>query len=248
MDNKKFIAGGLSGIVEVSLTHPLDYMKIKSQEYKQLNKTKKNFFKEISPNGFRSFYSGYIPRVMGIIPMRLAFWGSQDATREFLLNNNINTHFNFLLIALSGGFAQSLVDNQAEIIKISQMTNMPRKQLWKTLIKFRGFNANLIRNIGFTTCISYFCFNDNFQHVSTVDKFKYAGIGAVIGGVLTQPFDYVKTQKQRENDPRGMMEIIKTTARKNPLQLYSGGLYRASLGFCNMGIGFVAFDFIKKFL
>ena len=47
MDNKKFIAGGLSGIVEVSLTHPLDYMKIKSQEYKQLNKTKKNFFKEI---------------------------------------------------------------------------------------------------------------------------------------------------------------------------------------------------------
>ena len=37
MDQKKFIAGGLSGIIEASLTHPLDYMKIKSQEYNQLN-------------------------------------------------------------------------------------------------------------------------------------------------------------------------------------------------------------------
>ena len=33
VDNKKYISGGLSGIIEVICTHPLDYIKTKKQEY-----------------------------------------------------------------------------------------------------------------------------------------------------------------------------------------------------------------------
>ena len=37
MDYKKYLSGGLSGIVEVTFTHPLDYIKtIKQQYYKTI--------------------------------------------------------------------------------------------------------------------------------------------------------------------------------------------------------------------
>ena len=32
IDNKKYIAGGLSGIIEVIATHPLDYIKTKKRK------------------------------------------------------------------------------------------------------------------------------------------------------------------------------------------------------------------------
>ena len=35
MESNKFIAGALSGIIEVVLTHPIDFLKIKSQEFSQ---------------------------------------------------------------------------------------------------------------------------------------------------------------------------------------------------------------------
>ena len=34
--NKKYICGGLSGIIEVLVTHPLDYIKTKNQEHSQI--------------------------------------------------------------------------------------------------------------------------------------------------------------------------------------------------------------------
>ena len=42
LDYKKYMSGGLSGIIEVVCTHPLDYIKTKKQEYTQIQKIDKN--------------------------------------------------------------------------------------------------------------------------------------------------------------------------------------------------------------
>jgi len=248
MDTNKFIAGGLSGITEVLMTHPIDYMKTKSQEYKQTGKSFNNFYKEIAPYGIRSYYSGLIPRILGIIPMRLTFWGIQDNTKTLLENKHINSKYNFVLIAITGGTTQTLIDNQIEIIKIGQMTNSPKTEIMKSLLKFRGFNTSLVRNIGFTSCLSYFCFTKIEDNDTIYNKLKYAAYGGALGSIITQPFDYVKTQKQRCNDERPMMKILIETYKESPKKLYTGGLYRMGLSLLTMSIGFTSYDSFKKIL
>ena len=248
METKKFIAGGLSGFIEVTLTHPIDYLKVKRQEFKQTGHSLKNFYKDITPNGFRSLYTGYLPRLAGIVPMRFVFWGSQDTTRQLLLNNNINTSFNFLFIGITGAFFQTIVDNQAEIIKISRISNISKEQTYKAIIKFQGFNTCLLRNIGFNTCISYLCFNDGIEDKNAFEKMKNAAFGGLVGSLLTHPIDYVKTHKHRTIDKRSMITILQEIVSENPRQLYTGGMFRAISNFSTMGIGFVCYDFIKGYL
>ena len=221
---------------------------MKRQEYKQTGHTMKNFYKNIAPNGVKSFYTGYLPRVCGVIPMRLAFWGSQDITTDFLKINNINTPYNFLLVGMSGGFFQSVVDNQVEILKISRISNIPRKDMYRSLMRFQGFNTTLVRNIGFTSCLSFFCFTGDMEDKSLIEKMRNGAVGGMLGSILTQPIAYVKTYKHRSSDQRGMVTILMETFRENPKKLYTGGILRAISNFSTMGIGFVSYDFIKKYL
>lgn len=248
MEYKKFVAGGLSGLIEISLTYPMDYLKVKRQEFKQTGQPLKNFYRDISPNGVRSFYTGYLPRVAGIVPMRFAFWGSQDTTRQLLINNNIDTSFNFLFIGISGAFFQTIIDNQAEIMKISRISNIPREEMINALMRFQGFNTSLVRNMGFNSCISYLCFNGGMEDKTLFEKMEISALGGLVGSLLTQPIDYVKTYKHRTNNKRPMITILKEAVRENPKQLYAGGMFRAISNFSTMGIGFVCYDFIKSYI
>ena len=81
-DTKKYISGGLSGIIEVLFTHPVDYIKTQKQIYTQ-NKINIGFFKYLTRN---SFYSGIIPRIAGVAPMRFVFWGVQDSSYNYTTN------------------------------------------------------------------------------------------------------------------------------------------------------------------
>lgn len=247
MDNNKFIAGAFSGIIEVFLTHPLDFIKTKSQEFNQKNKSRKfNYY--LKKSGIKNYYSGIFPRLCGVVPMRLTFWGVQDNTKLLLEKNKIKTKYNYLFIAFVGGTAQTLIDNQIEIIKIGSMTNSSKENIFKSLISFRGFNSTLIRNVGFASILSYFCFNKIKENDDFFTKFKYSALGGFLGSIITQPLDYVKTQKQRCNDERATFNILKDTIKVSPIKLYSGGIYRCILSVFTMGIGFTSYEIIKKLL
>ena len=243
IDIKRFLAGGLSGFIEVLVTHPIDYIKIKKQEYKQLGK---DF--DLKTLGIRNLYTGLFPRLIGVAPMRVIFWGTQDTTKLFLENNDINTRYNFIIIGGVSSFFQTIIDNQIELYKIARITNVSNKNLIENLLKFKGFNANLLRNFGFTSCVSYLCFNN--QNLNTnFEKFSYAAMGGLIGSISTQPIDYIKTQQQRSNDKRSIYKILKNTIKDDYRKLYAGSFYRSILSISSMGIGFLAYDFlIKKLL
>lgn len=75
IDKQKYIAGGLSGIIEVIITHPLDYIKTKEHEYVQKGITNKDFYNNIIKKNPINLYQGITPRLIGILPMRCVFWG-----------------------------------------------------------------------------------------------------------------------------------------------------------------------------
>ena len=240
MDLNKFYAGGLSGIIEVILTHPIDYLKTKKQQYKQLGSEY-----DIKKIKIKNIYTGLFPRLIGVAPMRVIFWGTHDTTKYFLEKKNIKTKYNFLFIGLNGAFFQTIIDNQIELYKIAKITNIKNAELIKNLMNFKGFYANLLRNIGFSSSVAYFCFN-NKNLESNIDKFSFAAFGGLIGSLITQPLDYVKTQQQRSNDKRSIYEIVNYTIKDDYKKLFSGGFYRLILSVSTMGIGFLAYDFIIK--
>jgi len=229
---EKFIAGGLSGIIEVLGTHPFDYIKTQMQYNNkfQLNKIK-----------FTQLYTGIIPRVIGVAPMRLVFWGMQDTTSCYLFYQKINTPFNFLIIGSISAFCQTIIDNQIEQLKIAQITN--KKFAIKNLITtFNGFQPTLYRNMIFASSISYFCFNKKLT--TTHEKIIYPMIGSFIGTILSQPLDYVKTIKQSTNCNDSIIQIMK----KNKNNLFIGGFYRSSLSIISMSIGFFVYNELLSFM
>ncbi len=78
-----FIAGGLSGFCEVTTSHPLDVVKTAMQDkaghkhHNDISKVRKGPFRYLIDRyrrgGIPHLYRGYIPRVIGILPMRDTF-------------------------------------------------------------------------------------------------------------------------------------------------------------------------------
>ena len=242
MDICKYIAGGLSGVIEVILTHPLDYIKTKKQNYIQ-NGNKYYFYKELINEKKFHFYRGVKPRIIGVAPMRLLFWGVQDSIYEFCRQQNNNILFSSLSAGIIGGSCQTLIDNPIEIYKVKKMTN--QKIIFKDiLLKNYGFSSTLLRNCCFGSCLTLICFDKKDKDNLTL--FAYSALGGMVGSIVTQPIDYVKTQQQINNDNRNTFSILRQTFKENPYKLYAGGFNRALLSFCSMGIGFVVYNRIYK--
>lgn len=245
-----YLAGGVSGLIEVLITHPLDYIKTSHQLFVQKNKNKnEHFYTYLKKNTkLSNYYTGISSRIIGVVPMRLVFWGTQNATKNILEQNNINKWYNFLIIGTTSGILQTTIDNQVEIIKTSFME---KKQInFKNLLKFNGFMPTLYRNVIFVNILSSVCYN--FEFKDSKEKFFYSSTGGLIASFITQPLDYVKTLKQSQEKEiifknhnfkkMNTYQIISILYKDNPKILFTGGLIRGSLSFCSMGIGFTIFS------
>lgn len=207
--------------------------------------------------GISHLYRGYLPRVLGVIPMRSMFWGAQSTTYSYLHPHIANENIRVTLAGIAGGTAQTLVDNPIEVIKTRQITSshmqsksmipIPFKPNSSNLPRFPGFIPTLSRNIGFMVVLTQFTTIDD--HDSYLCKFGLAGVGGFVGSVLTQPIDYIKTRMQSANyDGKSALRILSETVRKDPRILMVGTMPRATLGFVNMGVGYLGFTlFINVF-
>ena len=225
-----YLAGALSGIIEVTCTHPLDYIKTKTQQKVPI----RDILRQTNTS---LYYSGYGPRVIGIIPTRLTFWGCQNSMQTLLDRNQIRHWTNFIWIGSVTAYFQTWIDTPIEVMKIAYMN-----QSICTSSLFKGFYPTLYRNIVFTNCVVYASQHHKSKPLSEQTKtsaFLYAGLGGFIGSVLSQPLDYVKTQKQLPYpDSRSMVTMI----TQEPIQsLFRGGGLRALLGMSTMSIGYCVY-------
>ena len=109
MDLKyNIIAGSISGLCEVLITHPLDYLKTQLQ----YNNNK------FSPKSY-NLYRGITPRIFGVVPMRTIFWTTLEGSKYYLPDNLGADRL--ILSGLIAGIAQSAIDIPIENMKIQRM-------------------------------------------------------------------------------------------------------------------------------
>lgn len=244
-----YVAGSISGVVEVALTHPIDVIKTKIQQH-SADGTRFTL-NDIRTNGFRSLYSGIFTRMAGITPMRAMYWGTQDLVNKQLpiLHPEISDSTRLVAAGVGAGFTQSLVDAPIEYMKTQQIRhNSTALSSVLKQIKFKGFGPTLYRNSSFAGIFSYIANSDDLRveerlscmgmndKMASITKFGVAGF---ISSFLTQPLDYYKTYAQTfDNIPhKQIIADIKSVAAYDPTILWKGAVPRAVLGFCTMSIG-----------
>jgi len=225
MDDLKYniIAGSLSGLCEVLITHPLDYLKTLLQ-YNNNNR--------ISCKTY-NFYRGITPRIFGVVPMRTIFWTTLESSKYYL-PDTIKDADRLILSGLFAGIAQSIIDIPIENMKIQRMIR--HKRLCDINL-YNGSSVTITRNVGFAIILNLFLHIGNDHNDKSIDFFR-AGIGAVIASIITQPLDYFKTQIQSN---KKVYDI-------RPKALFSGYLSRASMSFINMSIGYTVFSTINNLI
>lgn len=175
MDNIR--NSSISAIIELLVTHPLDY-------YKTL---KQNNIKNIPQKLIKNPYIGIGSRLGGIVPMRIVFWSSF----EYLKNKKCSSY----LLPLGVSSAQTILDVPIEHIKINQMNNKKILYIPKNFLK--GALYHYHRNILFAY---------GFYGGSLILPKKYNNpflsglIGGLIGSVISHPFDCLKTHYQTSNE------------------------------------------------
>ena len=245
--NSIIIASSISGIIEVCVSHPLDRIKTQMQIVALNNSSQINIISIIKniyhTNKLKGFYVGILPRLIGIVPMRLTYWSTMTFSSNYFLHNNASNLTLNLLPGLITGIAQSIIDNPIEVMKIKLMAKNPNiKMNMKINIKinnlYQGFGYLLGRNILFAIPVAH-----SIKTYGKENPFLAGAIGGLIGSIISHPFDVIKTEKQRHtyNHIHNPSQI---TLRK----LFTGLSMRCSLSFVNMGVGFVVFNYINNTL
>uniref|UniRef100_A0A6C0AVX1 Mitochondrial carrier protein n=1 Tax=viral metagenome TaxID=1070528 RepID=A0A6C0AVX1_9ZZZZ len=252
MDNniKPYINGGISGIIEITLVHPIEYFKTLKQYKKNNNNNFFTFVKNAyNTGGIRSLYYGYLPRLIGVVPMRTIFWGTMYASDKNLQNKSINPLYKYCLSGLLVGSIQTLIDCPIESLKTQMMTTS--NSSYK--INFNGFTPNLLRNIGFVTIFNASKNSIKDNYLSTrkninLDNIFIGCISGITASILTQPFDYIKTKMQENKIVKvPMRKIIYLTLKNKPMLFFSGTVSRCSITCISMSIGLYIFELLNSF-
>ena len=214
MDNLNLKGIVISSLLSEISTHPVEYIKTARQ-----NKKKISLIQFIN-NPFK----GFVSRLIGTLPMRGIYFNLTN----YFNNKKYNPVVSGCLISL----AQTSVDYPMEVTKTQRIINNYNwKNAFKSVNHSPSLGYHLIRNQIFATSVSSFI-------SSNETKYLNAGIGALTGAALSQPFDSLKTWFQSGN---------KTFPYKWKLRdYYRGGLYRCLSSLIGLNIGWVSFNYFKN--
>ena len=221
----------VSSIIESTITHPIDVIKIHKQTSQPI------LYK------FKTLYSGYIPRALGNIPSRTIFLFSQDYLHTYFnskKNYEVSKKSQCIIIPLLAGFSQTLIDTPVEVLKMNQVMNV------KNTFLYKGFLPHFFRNFIFVLCVYNFKqfgisnsnrSQDNSWGSNYLNTALYGAIGGVIGSYVSHPLDTLKTCIQSNRSYKHF--TIK--------DYYKGCHLRAGMGMINMFVSLYVFEIMKKF-
>jgi len=120
-------------------------------------------------------FVGVKPKLIGLVPMRMCFWLGLDYCNK--------KKYNLLKTSMFMGSTQTLIDYPLEQLKINKMFNSVPKNYLGAFLPHYG------RNLIFVYSFLYF-------KNSTNNPFLGGAIGGVVGSILSQPLDCLKTHYQ----------------------------------------------------
>ena len=222
----------VSSIIESTITHPIDVIKIHKQTSQPILYT------------FKTLYSGYIPRALGNIPSRTLFLFSQDYLHTYFnckKNYEISKNTQSIIIPLLAGFAQTLIDTPVEVLKMNQVMSV------KNTFLYKGFLPHFYRNFIFVLCVYNFkqvAINNSISNSlgtssssSYLNTALYGAVGGVVGSYVSHPLDTIKTciQSNRSYQHFTLKDY------------YKGCHLRAGMCMINMFVSLYVFEIMKRF-
>ena len=243
--NNILLSASLSGIIEIFSTHWIDRIKTEMQK-QTMEKNKKISIVETSKliynnGGLKNFYAGLVPRLLGVLPMRLVYWTSMTKSQQLLSDKP--KHIKYLFSGIIVGSCQTIIDNPIEVMKIKLMFDKT-KILSHLKYSYVGFNPCIIRNVIFATCVG-----TTINETPNTHTLISGGIGGIIGSILSQPFDVIKTEMQKHKSyNQKTFSYLYKEFTKNPSNLWTGLSMRCLLSCFAMSIGFYSFTTFQSLL
>lgn len=197
----------ISGLIELIITHPIDYFK---------NLYQKKIPKPINVI-LKNPFLGITPKLIGVIPMRVIFWSSLDYCKS--------NKYSPLIIPMITSSLQTIIDYPLEQRKMNLIFQPKQLNYFKAILPHYG--RNLLFAYGFFNTTQY----------SGIDNaFLSGALGGLIGSVISQPLDGLKTHYQS-----GQLSYPQWILK----DYYRGTIARASICLISMSVGFSIFSLLK---
>lgn len=267
MDNKTkntLVAGSISGIIEATMTWPMENIKTRMQLKNGNNLKVRDIYPIIQKEGLLSVYRGLTPILASNIPKIgvrfLAFEKVNDKINELNPNSKLNSLYAGLV---SGLIESTLVTVPSETIKTKYIE---RKNTTLTKIMheegIRGMYKGYFSTAG-RQCMnqsSRFFFYQNYKDIfaKTYPNREFGKLESFVGGTtagllsvfVSQPFDVMKTKGQSyEDGKKSLTDIMKIVKDEHGMRgFWRGSIPRILRVAPGQGVMFLTYDTIIKYL
>lgn len=194
--SKPFFVGIASGCIGAVFSQPFDVLKNHMQTYanKSLRQITHNIYKQY---GWRGFFSGLVPQVIGLGPDKGLVLGTFTITHYFMRKHHYGEHVTNITAGALSGVSQSFVANPTGFAKIQrQIYNVPLWNFVKTTPishYYYGMPSCIARDIVFGA-VFFGMYNHYIDKSSHPLKAFGVSLGCTIPAVfLATPFDTLRT-------------------------------------------------------
>lgn len=231
-----FIKGGVSGVIGVIITQPMDVIKNNIQYYSSINGNKTNVLSIsrsiYNQTGFNGMYRGLAVQILTFAPEKAWIMMLYNLTQKFIEDNKItNIAKSHLIGGVVAGFGQTLISNPTAYLKIHRQLNGTHviDNLRKTSVMtlYSGMKWSLIRDIKFNSLLFYSQYQLSQPSDTSFDKF-YKGIIATIPAcIISTPTDVLRTYAIMKH-PHNVTfkDAINLYYKKGLVYFMTGGLLR----------------------
>jgi solute carrier family 25 carnitine/acylcarnitine transporter 20/29 len=192
-----FVSGAVYGLTSIIVGHPLDTLKTKMQAQNQ-HLTSNSFqvlIRTIKADGLIGLYRGCIPPLLGASLLRSVQFGIFETSVDLLKCSKT-----IYLAGICSGIARAVIECPLEVAKIRRQVG----ESWRFGGLFKGFGANLTRNVPLLTL--FFAFVDLSKRIDISAQWRPFITGSVcstLAWTVVWPFDVVKSRIQAESVYKG---------------------------------------------
>jgi hypothetical protein len=213
----------------IIISHPFDFLKTKIQSSSEKSTSSISLsIKIYNTYGIKGFFKGYLPSLYRSLfkeTYRSPLRGFLDYKFENIFRS-YNKSFTKTLTAISMAITDTVILSPIERVKVLVMTNNseanPIKAFWRNKPKglqlshylFKGLTVSLVRSI--LSWTSFLVCEEKIRHyyelrsksLSLANRITIGVLSGIINGLITQPFDTIKTNIQKSTEQKDKLNSI----------------------------------------